>query len=321
MLQVSLFEFKQHLVRQYGNSYRPDWDRWKNLLKRLGKSKATKTPLPLEIILDDCGLRDALWTLKAVDGHRNAMRLYACYCARKALPFFEQRYPEDIRLRNALDTAERYCRGEADKAALSAARAAITSINRKLEKDPDITAYLMEELYFALNPVALLVGAEPFRYTRSRRMDAGDISRVVWDSLRAVRYYVKHAVCQECAEKNAELNATDPGEAFLRAYYTNEAFEVAYDTVMDAAASAAAVMAEDTRRILAANNITTPLRKTMQDAALNAIFQSVWKTATASIYDAVAKSVQADFISEFRRLCRLEGPYAAAVEKGRGCPR
>ena len=48
-------------------------------------------------------------------------RLFACYCARDVLPIFEKEYPNDNRLRVAIETAERYVNGEADENELGAA--------------------------------------------------------------------------------------------------------------------------------------------------------------------------------------------------------
>lgn len=41
-------------------------------------------------------------------------RLWACDCAERALPFYEQVYAGDLRLRRAIEAARRYVRGEAD---------------------------------------------------------------------------------------------------------------------------------------------------------------------------------------------------------------
>lgn len=103
-----------------------DRDRRK-LLRYLGKINAADEPLPLLSILDASGLTVALVCLGAVDGYHNAMRLYACQCARRVLPYYERRYPGDPRLVDGLDTAERHARGQATDADLKAANAAVWS--------------------------------------------------------------------------------------------------------------------------------------------------------------------------------------------------
>ena len=92
---------------------------WKKLLKHLGKTKADNKPLPLVTILKSNGLDDALWCLRAVDGHDREMRLYAVACARRV-----QHLMTDPRSINALDVAERHANGEATDEELEAAWAA-----------------------------------------------------------------------------------------------------------------------------------------------------------------------------------------------------
>lgn len=50
---------------------------WTKLLKNLGKPKADDEPLRIAAILESNGLDDALWCLRAVDGHQREMRLFA----------------------------------------------------------------------------------------------------------------------------------------------------------------------------------------------------------------------------------------------------
>ena len=92
---------------------------WEKLLRNLGKTRADDEPLSITTILDSNGLDDALWCLRAVDGHQREMRLFAVGCARSV-----QHLMNDPRSVAALDVAERYANGEATDADLSAARAA-----------------------------------------------------------------------------------------------------------------------------------------------------------------------------------------------------
>ena len=105
--------------------YSPCSAGWSKLLKSLGKTHSDDEPLALEHILDSNGLDDALWALRAVKGHDKDLRLFACQCARLALPVFEEKYPEDDRPRKAIETAEEFALGQIDEDELEkAARAA-----------------------------------------------------------------------------------------------------------------------------------------------------------------------------------------------------
>jgi len=92
---------------------------WTKLLRHLGKTQADDEPLALGTILESNGLDDALWCLRAVDGHQREMRLYAVWCARQV-----QHLMTDPRSLAALDVAERHANGQATDLELDAARAA-----------------------------------------------------------------------------------------------------------------------------------------------------------------------------------------------------
>ena len=83
---------------------------WKKLLSYLGKTKADDEPLAITTILDSNGLDDALWCLRAVEGHDREIRLYAVWCARQV-----QHLTTDKRSLDALDVAERFANGQATK--------------------------------------------------------------------------------------------------------------------------------------------------------------------------------------------------------------
>ena len=88
----------------------------------LGKGYGDDTPVDIATILDSNGLDDALWCLRAVDGHEREMRLYAVWCARRV-----QSLVEDSRSVTALDVAERYANGAASNDELAAAWAAASA--------------------------------------------------------------------------------------------------------------------------------------------------------------------------------------------------
>ena len=102
-------------IREHG----PCSDGWAKLLRYLGKTQADDEPLALGTILDSNGLEDALWCLRAVDGHQREMRLYAVWCARQV-----QHLMTDPCSLAALDVAERHANGQATDEELAAASAA-----------------------------------------------------------------------------------------------------------------------------------------------------------------------------------------------------
>ena len=94
----------------------PCTDGWRKLLAHLGKTQADDEPLNIATVLDSNGLEDALWCLRAVEGHAREIRLYAVWCARQV-----QHLMTDPRSVAALDVAERFANGNATQAELAAA--------------------------------------------------------------------------------------------------------------------------------------------------------------------------------------------------------
>ncbi len=112
----------------------PCHDGWTKLLRNLGKTKADDAPLAITTVLDSNGLDDALWCLRAVEGHQREMRLYAVDCARSV-----QHLMTDARSIAAIDVAERHADGLATDAELAAAwdaaRAAARDAARAAARD------------------------------------------------------------------------------------------------------------------------------------------------------------------------------------------
>ena len=92
---------------------------WEKLLRHLGKTQADDEPVSIITILDSNGLRDAIWCLRAVEGHDKEIRLFAVWCARQV-----QHLMKDKRSIDALDVAERYASGLATRDELEASRKA-----------------------------------------------------------------------------------------------------------------------------------------------------------------------------------------------------
>ena len=97
----------------------PCHEGWTKLLRTLNKTKADDEPVSIIQILDSNGLDDALWCLRAVEGHDREIRLFAVWCARQV-----EHLMTDERSKNALNVAERHANGEATDEELAAARAA-----------------------------------------------------------------------------------------------------------------------------------------------------------------------------------------------------
>lgn len=94
---------------------------WWRLLNHLGKTEPDNKPLSMITILESNGLDDALWALRSVEGYEREVRLFGCWCACQSLPIFERDYPNDMRPRQAIETAALYAEGIVDNAAWAAA--------------------------------------------------------------------------------------------------------------------------------------------------------------------------------------------------------
>ena len=100
---------------------------YKKMAMALGgvKEYGEDTPIPLDKVLEVCGLDDALWSLCIVlEPADREIRLLACDFAEHILPIYEKRYPNDNRPRNAIATSRRFANGEATREELDAACAA-----------------------------------------------------------------------------------------------------------------------------------------------------------------------------------------------------
>ena len=106
-------------------AHAPCADGWAKLLRHLSKTQADDEPVSLLTILDSNGLDDALWCLRAVDGHKKEMRLYAVWCARQV-----QHLMNDPRSLAALDMAERHAAEQATDSELAAAQNAAKAAAR-----------------------------------------------------------------------------------------------------------------------------------------------------------------------------------------------
>ena len=100
-------------------AHSPCRDGWARLLATLGKTKVDDEPLSIVTILDSNGLDDALWCLRAVEGHDREIRLYGVWCARQV-----QHLMTDARSIEALNISERFANGLATIEELRSAESA-----------------------------------------------------------------------------------------------------------------------------------------------------------------------------------------------------
>ena len=173
---------------------------WKRLLKNLGKTKADDEPLALTAILESNGLDDALWCLRAVEGHKREMRLFAVECARSV-----QHLMTDKRSLDALDVAERYANGQATQAELAAARDAARA-----------AAYAAWDAARAARAAAYAAGDAAARDAARAAEDAA--AYAAWDAARAARaaaYAAGDAAARDAARAAEDAAARDAQANFF----------------------------------------------------------------------------------------------------------
>lgn len=112
-MKTTLNKIREHNPCEYS---------WKKLLKHLNKTEADDEPLEIKTILDSNGIQDAVWALRAVDGHDRDIRLFIYDCAESVLHLFEKEFANDYRPREAIDTSRRFANGECGLDELSVAR-------------------------------------------------------------------------------------------------------------------------------------------------------------------------------------------------------
>ena len=101
------------------SEHAPCQDGLRKLLRKLGKKKADDEPVSIVQILDSNGLDDALWCLRAVEGHDREIRHYIVWLARRV-----QHLMNDERSIAALNVAEKFADGLVTQEELTAASAA-----------------------------------------------------------------------------------------------------------------------------------------------------------------------------------------------------
>ena len=100
---------------------------WEKLLKNLNKTQADDEPLSLLTVLDSNGLDDALWVLSYAMPDDRLARHFQAWCADQVLHLFEDKRPDDMRVRKQIamlrnDSADGVARDAARDAARAVAR-------------------------------------------------------------------------------------------------------------------------------------------------------------------------------------------------------
>lgn len=98
-------------------------------------------------------------------------RLYACWCAEKVLPFYEERHPTDKRLYNTIEISRLFAHGKATPEELREARIMISVIQWEMEQEME------KEL-----------SVETVRALGAARAVAGSIYRIAW----LAAWYAEH---------------------------------------------------------------------------------------------------------------------------------
>ena len=94
---------------------------WMQLLTFLNKTQADDEPLDLLTILESNGVHDCLWAFQCTDNFDSIYRHMAADFAESVLHIFEAKYPNDNRLRLAIQAARDYADGKISKDAWAAA--------------------------------------------------------------------------------------------------------------------------------------------------------------------------------------------------------
>lgn len=192
--------------------------RYRYLAKELGgiKTYGRDTQITLLQILDVCGLDDALWAMSAVSEEQyterdKIARLFACDCAERVLPLFEEKYPEDNRPRVAIKTARRYAMGQATEAERSAAGEAAREAERIAAWGAEVEAWAAERIAAVAAEAAAARSAEAAAAAAAEAAAAAARS-AEWSAAAAAAYAT---VAAEEAERQWQ-------EARLRKYLMNE---------------------------------------------------------------------------------------------------
>ena len=179
-------------IRQHA----PCSDGWKKLLKSLGKRESDDEPLSILTILESNGLDDALWALRAVEGHDREIRLYAVWCARQV-----QHLMTDPRSVAAIDAAEAYANGTITTTQLVTARAAASAAARAAAASAGAWAAARDVVSAAASDAAWDAAMAAAAWAAAASAVAWDAARAAaardaaWDAARAAQEVELRRIC------------------------------------------------------------------------------------------------------------------------------
>ena len=117
---------------------------YKKMAKALGgvRKYGLDTPIPLDKVLEVCGLDDAFWSLRIIlEDADKEIRLLVCDYAERVLPIFEREFPKDNRPRNTIAVTRLFIEGQATRDELEIARDAVWAAEDKAAARIDEAAW------------------------------------------------------------------------------------------------------------------------------------------------------------------------------------
>ena len=81
---------------------------WANFLKDLNKTKPDNDEISIREIKKLTGTKWALWGLRTIEGKDKEIRLMACEIVESILPFYNEKYPNDKEVEEAINIAKDY---------------------------------------------------------------------------------------------------------------------------------------------------------------------------------------------------------------------
>ena len=221
--------------------FRPCAGGWEKLLRTLGKTKADDEPVSVIQILDSNGLDDALWCLRAVEGHEREIRLYAVWCARQV-----QHLMTDQRSLDALDVAERFANGEATHQELIAAYDAAYDAAYAAARTAAYAAGLAADAARAAAAAAAADAARTAaRAARAARTAAHDAARTAARAARTAAHDAARTAAHDAAHDAAHYAARTAAHDAAH----DAARTAAHDAAHDAAYAAYAAQERELRRV------------------------------------------------------------------------
>src|ERR1035437_6809922 len=104
------------------NACRTGYD---TLVAFLGPDYGMDKPINLVTILESNGIKDTIWALRATkQDSKYISRMFAAHCAESVLHYYEDKYPNDNRVRKCIQAARDYAEGKISLKELRVARRA-----------------------------------------------------------------------------------------------------------------------------------------------------------------------------------------------------